>query len=74
MISSTGFFDMMKYGIQVLTYMFRKNAEKKDKDFFEYSMRMRQERSEKGSMASVLIVGIVYLVLATIFMILFYQV
>lgn len=74
MIASTGFFDMAKYGLELVIDMFRKVPERKDKNFFEYTVRKRQERSEKASKGSMLVVGIVYLVVATIFMILFFQV
>lgn len=73
MISSTGFFDITKYGMGQLLSLFRKDTVKQDKDYYEYVQRKKEERKRRGSIAWLLVCGIIFLLLSALFTVLFYQ-
>jgi len=71
-ISNIGNFDMLAYGLQNIINIFRsnKNKDKIGKTFYEY----RINRSEKQKNVSfILHVGILFLVLATVFTSVYYK-
>ena len=72
MISSTGMFDITRYGMGQLFSLFRKDYVRKDKDFYAYVQRKREERKQRGRLAYLLITGIVFLILAALFTGLFF--
>jgi len=73
-ISTTGFFDMMTYGVQygirVLVGLFGGNRRPQNKDFYEY----KTERDEKRGkpVYSLLICGLVFIVLSLAFLGIYY--
>jgi len=71
-ISSTGFFDMLFYGFQGLASLIPFKAPKKRKAFYDYKTERAEKR--KSPLNTALIVGMVYLLIAVVFTVLFYNV
>lgn len=71
-ISSTGFFDMLSYGLRALTSLVPFKPPKKPKPFYDY--KMEREEKRKKPLNSMLIVGGAYLLLAVVFTVLYYNV
>ncbi len=69
--SNGGAFDMLSYAVIRIFDLFRKDAKnKKYKDYYEYR---EAKKEKKRNMGFLLIVGIVFIVLAVIFLIIYYQ-
>lgn len=72
-ISYNGNFDMLRYSVQLGIGMFRGKEKREElgKDFYEY--QQKREGKRKKGFAPLLLVGGAYLLLAVVFLILFYQ-
>lgn len=71
-ISNDGFFDMLSYSFKKMTNVFRSNPEKKlTKSYYEYKLEKREYSSTFGFL---LIVAAVFIVVALIFVGLYYVV
>ena len=74
-VATTGFFDMLSYGVQygvrAFVGLFGGNRKPNDKSFYDYKM----ERDEKRSAAqySVLISGIGFIALSVLFLVMYYK-
>lgn len=69
--SNGGAFDMLSYAVIRFFDLFRRDVRnKKYKDFYEYR---EAKKDKKRGMAFMLIVGAVFIVLAVIFLIVYYQ-
>lgn len=70
--SNGGAFDMLAFGAIMFFNLFRKDLSKrKYKDFYEYR---QAKKDKKRDMAFMLIVGVAFMVIAAIFLILYYNV
>lgn len=69
-VSNGGFFDIFAYGFISFASVFKKDVKKrKYKDYVEYK---QAQRGEKRNVWFLLIVGLAFIVLAIIFLIVFY--
>ena len=71
-ISTTGFFDMLFYGLHGLVSLLPFKAPKKRKAFYDFKVERAGKR--KAPLNAALLVGVAYLLLAVIFTVLFYNV
>lgn len=70
--SNGGAFDMLAYAVRVFFLRFKRDINKrKYKDFYEYR---EEKKGEKRSMAFLLIVGLVFIALAILFLVLYYNI
>ena len=70
--SNGGVFDMLSYAVLLFFNLFRKDVTKrKYKDYYEYR---QAKKDKKRSFAFMLIVGVVFIAIAGIFLIVYYQV
>lgn len=67
-VTSGGVFDMLAYSMIMLVSLFRRNTERKYKDFYEYRT---SKKDRKFSVAYLLIVGIAFVVIAFVFLLLY---
>ncbi len=68
-----GLFDMFAYGAVLLVCTFKRNVrDRKYRDFYEY--REVRKANRKGGFGFLLLVGVFFLVLATIFLMLYYRI
>ncbi len=70
-VGNGGVFDMLAYSMILFFSLFRKNLERKYKDFYEYR---EAKKGTKRSLAFLLIVGLCYIALAALFLILYYMI
>lgn len=70
-VGNGGVFDMLSYSVILFFSLFRKNLERKYKDFYEYR---EAKKGKKRSLAFLLIVGLFYIALAALFLILYYTI
>ena len=71
-VSTEGFFDMLSYGLGKFAAALIPFNRKKDESFFDYKTRKNEERFSGYSF--LFYVGILFLVIAGVFMILFFSV
>ncbi len=64
-----GVFDMLAFSMVLFFSLFRKNLERKYKDFYEYR---EAKKGTKRSLAFLLIVGLCFIALAGVFLALYY--
>ncbi|MGN1104469.1 MAG: DUF3899 domain-containing protein [Candidatus Coproplasma sp.] len=70
LVSAGGVFDMLAYGVRSLFVVFLRNpAKRKYKDYYEYR---QAQKGKKRSFAYLTIVGGVFILIAVIFLVLFY--
>ena len=67
-VGNGGVFDMLAYSVLLFFSLFRRNLERKYKDFYEYR---EAKKGRKRSLAFLLIVGLCYIALAALFLILY---
>ena len=67
-VGNGGVFDMLAYSVLLFFSLFRRNLERKYKDFYEYR---EAKKGRKRSLAFLLIVGLCYVALAALFLILY---
>lgn len=68
-----GLFDMFAYGAVLLVCTFKRNVrDRKYRDFYEY--REAKKENRKGGFGFLLLTGIFFLALATIFLALYYRI
>lgn len=65
-----GAFDMLSYGAALLFGILSKEK-RRDKDFYEYSERMKEKRSSKSFPFHLFIVGLIYLAAAAGILVIF---
>lgn len=71
-VSDRGAFDMLKYAVVMLIAKFKRNVkDRKYKDFNEY--RAARSERENKPIAYMLIVGVCFLLVAIVFLILYYK-
>ena len=74
-IASTGFFDMMSYGIgygvRVLLGVFSINRKPKNRNFYEYKMAKAEKRSEP--IYFILVCGMIFVLLSLVFLKCYYM-
>ena len=70
-VSAGGAFDMLLYSINVLGSLFSKEK-RKDKDFYAYTERKKEERKEKKSVSFLLCIGGIFLFIALILLFAFH--
>ena len=72
LVSAGGVFDMLAYGVRSLFVVFLRNpANRKYKDYYEYR---QAQKGKKRSFAYLAIVGGVFILIAIIFLVLFYSI
>ncbi len=64
-VSNGGLFDIFAYSAILFFSLFRRNLERKYKDFYEYR---EAKKGKKRSLAFLLIVGLVYVAVAALFL------
>ena len=73
-ISTTGFFDIMSYGVQygvrALVGLFGGNRKPMNKDFYEYKLEKEERRGK--TVYSVLVCGLIFVALSVIFLKVYY--
>lgn len=67
-VGNGGVFDMLAYSMLLFFSLFRKNLERKYKDFYEYR---EAKKGRKRSLAFLLLVGLFYVALAALFLALY---
>lgn len=72
LISNEGNFDALSYGIKIIRNMWKRSEEEKriEKNLYEYRMAKHTERKDTRHL---LVVGGIYLLLAALFTLIFYQ-
>lgn len=71
LVSKEGNFDTLAYGVKILRHMWKKSENRKvEKNLFEYKMAKHEKSTE---IKHLLIVGVIYLFLAIVFTVIFYQ-
>lgn len=69
--SHGGTYDMLFYALHLIKSLFSKREAKKYKDFYDYES---SKEGKKGGIAHLLIVGIVMILIAVLFLVLYYRV
>ncbi len=67
-VGNGGVFDMLAYSMILFFSLFRRNLERKYKDFYEYR---EAKKGRKRSLAFLLLVGLFYVALAALFLALY---